>query len=128
MPPEDAALVRCALGIVGERCNCDECVEDPTRTSCFDCGVDVQDEYYMVRRDLWDKWAKSYDEQQAEICVGCLEHRVGRRLTPFDFTNCSVNVLNWLEPGWASRRLVNRMKGGPATPADDREAGVLAHA
>ena len=52
--------------------------------TCVDCGDDT--EAYMVRDDVWpigklDGW----------LCVGCVETRIGRKLTPADFTDCAMN-------------------------------------
>lgn len=48
---------------------------------CNDCGVHTLDigEYYMVRGDVWPAGAHM-------LCIACLESRIGRSLTPQDFT------------------------------------------
>lgn len=70
---------------------------------CADCGVDVSaiGEYYMIRHDLWD--AVAGPEQ---LCIGCLEARLGRELGPFDFTDAPANFT-----GWKSARLKERAWG-----------------
>ena len=57
---------------------------------CADCGVDTKVEYYMVHKELW----KSATHKEILLCVGCLEKRIGRRLTPADFTDYPVNKDN----------------------------------
>lgn len=66
------------------------------RMLCSDCGVNVGnygpesvDEYaYMVRDDVWPDGCRF-------LCVGCLEHRLGRELVREDF--------DWRWPiNWAS--------------------------
>ena len=56
---------------------------------CKDCGTDTFElkEYYMVKNNLWNK----YGNGDAMLCVGCLEHRMGRQLNFRDFTNAPVN-------------------------------------
>lgn len=46
---------------------------------CDDCGTDCAEinENYMVRDELWPP-------NVATLCVGCLEHRLGRQLVPDD--------------------------------------------
>lgn len=59
---------------------------------CRDCGSDtrVLDEYYMVIDDLWAK-AVSSEERGIYLCIGCLEHRIGRRLVRTDFSKPSID-------------------------------------
>jgi hypothetical protein len=64
----------------------------------------VSDEYYMVHDDLWARSGmKPHDGQ---LCIGCLEDSLGRRLVPGDFTSVPVN-----EPGFMrkSARLLSRL-------------------
>jgi hypothetical protein len=56
----------------------------------------------MVHNAIWQQAgvAGSY------LCVGCLEHRLGRRLVPKDFTAAPVNGPSpWDTPRLASRKL-----------------------
>lgn len=55
---------------------------------CVDCGTDTHEagETYMVRGDVWP-----LDALGGMLCVGCLEHRIGRRLVPADFTDVPLN-------------------------------------
>jgi hypothetical protein len=57
---------------------------------CVDCHVDTLEagEFYMVRDDVWP-----LDARGGMLCVGCLEERIGRRLTPADFTDAPINRL-----------------------------------
>jgi hypothetical protein len=51
-------------------------------------------EWYMVKDEIWRQaWghiSRSAPGRQI-LCIGCLEKRIGRRLTPRDFTDASVN-------------------------------------
>lgn len=81
---------------------------------CVDCGVDTTPcthrrgcrhtgkwEYYMLRDDVWA--AAVMD--RGFLCVGCLEHRIGRRLRPSDFRrDLAVNLPN----PWDTARLAAR--------------------
>lgn len=53
---------------------------------CVLCG-DTQD-YYIVTKELWEKYGARYHHH---ICIGCLETRLGRKLTPEDFPDCGIN-------------------------------------
>lgn len=56
---------------------------------CVDCEVHTGSigDYYMIHQHLWAK----YGCGQGMLCISCLEHRMGRILTPADFTNAPVN-------------------------------------
>lgn len=58
---------------------------------CDDCGVNTSEihEYYMVHDDIWRSVAG--DSLEGMLCIGCLEDRLGRRLTAEDFTDCILN-------------------------------------
>src|ERR1700722_4679830 len=49
---------------------------------CFSCGIDCfrEGEDYYVQDELWKKYGVD-----SQLCIGCLEARVGRQLTPEDF-------------------------------------------
>jgi hypothetical protein len=72
---------------------------------CRDCGVDTDaiDEYYMVTDPVWDQ--ATLGEIDGHLCIGCLEHRLGRTLHANDFTDRPVNTTNQLprSPRLASR-------------------------
>jgi hypothetical protein len=69
---------------------------------CLDCGWDTQNEYFIVHHDLWHQAVR---RRYGFLCVPCLEHRIGRRLTPADFLPCGANDLDWRK----SDRLRERM-------------------
>lgn len=86
---------------------------------CLDCGVDTWklNEYYMVTKTVWSDafpdrprcdGDKSWTAGLGYLCIGCLEKRIGRILTPSDFTNYPINHV---EPGdrGKSPRLMNRL-------------------
>jgi hypothetical protein len=79
---------------------------------CADCGIGTVTlgEYYMVKRDVWEQvWTgrrKAWHGTvpgQGILCIGCLEQRLGRTLTPDDFT---------FAPTPMSDRLRDRFTGG----------------
>jgi hypothetical protein len=87
---------------------------------CADCGVDTappadlrkktdwhRSEYYMVHDWLW-KLAGMVGMDSGFLCIGCLEHRLGRELRRDDFIDAPVN-----DPGFfvkdMSRRLLDRL-------------------
>lgn len=68
---------------------------------CVDCQFDTfRNEYYMVKDEIWP--IGIFDGM---LCIGCLEKKIGRKLTKKDFTDCPVNV--W--PRFRSERLQNRL-------------------
>lgn len=75
---------------------------------CHDCGVDTCSaalgEYYMVTDDVWA--ASGLAEDGGYLCIGCLETRLERLLTPDDFTDAPVN---WLPDRQRSERLLARL-------------------
>jgi hypothetical protein len=84
---------------------------------CHDCGQNTHEigEYYMVQFALWKQVAP--DCQDGILCIGCLEARLGRTLTPADFTDCAVNCNIY---GNMSARILDRI-GNTA----EREARIL---
>ena len=73
--------------------------------NCAECEVNVKgifEYHYKLKSEIWLKVANSCDL----LCIGCLEKRLQRRLTPTDFTNESVNSRNF---GKKSARLLNRL-------------------
>jgi hypothetical protein len=84
-------------------------------TLCTDCGIDTlpvdapRAEYYMIRRDLW----RRHCSDARFLCVGCLESRIGRELTGWDFIDAPVNDLRLCEGryawSWRTPRLVDRL-------------------
>jgi hypothetical protein len=78
---------------------------------CLGCRADTLalDEYYMVHDDLWFQASPT---GAGHLCIGCLEARIGRRLTPGDFTSPSLD-------GRYSDRLRDRTGGDRAAGATD---------
>lgn len=56
---------------------------------CIDCGRDTKHEHYFVNNDIWFNLAGM--QENGMLCIGCLESRIGRRLTSIDFTDCFLN-------------------------------------
>lgn len=73
---------------------------------CMDCGINTSriEEYYMVLQKLWE-WATG-KQSKGILCIGCLEGRIGRRLTQKDFIDCPVNNDNTTRK---SERLLSRI-------------------
>jgi hypothetical protein len=66
------------------------------RPFCADCGVDVHliDEYYSVCNDVWNQaWIGRYRSPigDGQLCIGCLEARLGRTLASDDFIAVPIN-------------------------------------
>lgn len=74
---------------------------------CRDCGVDTDDidEDYMVTDTVRDQATRS--EINGHLCIGCLEHRLGRPLRANDFTNRYINTTDQLR---RSPRLTDRLQ------------------
>jgi len=56
---------------------------------CLDCDVHtgVIGEYYMVNGDVW----MMFGVERGMLCISCLEARMGRMLTPSDFSDVPLN-------------------------------------
>ena len=88
--------------------------EEPTtrgsRFDCLDCGEDTNtiDEYYVVRDAVW---REAHPARLGMLCIGCLEGRLGRRLTTADFPEAPLNDPTDLVfgPIGRSRRLLDRL-------------------
>jgi hypothetical protein len=86
--------------------------------NCNDCDVDTQDigEWYMVKDEVWAAaWPKG--SKREFLCIGCLETRLGRRLTSDDFTDATINEFKEYAPGIGfkkSERLFDRLAGSNA--------------
>jgi hypothetical protein len=78
---------------------------------------DEWSEVYMVKPAIWKR--AHMDGMGGCLCIGCLERRLGRTLTPKDFMR--NHPLNWL-PG--TERLVSR-RGSQWTPTPETLAVVL---
>lgn len=76
---------------------------------CKDCTSNTwPDEYYMVHDVVWAAAGMS-TEEQGMLCVGCLEKRLGRQLSPDDFTDAVINRMDFQ----MSARLRHRTGLGP---------------
>jgi hypothetical protein len=80
-------------------------VAEPPVCICNDCGVDCVKigEYYMAGPELWtDQLGLGFDDN---LCIGCLEKRLGRRMTLRD-------LCRWPNSPWEhSLRLATRIFG-----------------
>ena len=72
---------------------------------CNDCGVNALKigEYYMLKGELWEKKLKlGWDDN---LCIGCLEARLGRKVTIGDMAH--LPAYSWMYP--QSDRLTARI-------------------
>lgn len=72
----------------------------------MDCGVDTGkiNEYYMLVDEVW---YSVHDSGEGMLCIGCIEKRLGRELTPADFHECLLNTMSFPAP--KSNRLMQRL-------------------
>lgn len=75
--------------------------------NCKDCKIHTgkAEEYYMVTDSIWNQ----YGARSGMLCIGCLEKRMGRQLTPNDFPEAIINDPNCGRR--MSQRLKNRITG-----------------
>lgn len=76
---------------------------------CSDCSEPTsikgqKSEYYMVKFNVWKQANPA--ERADFLCIGCLEARLGRTLTPEDF---ALVPLNFISKDKQSDRLLDRM-------------------
>ncbi len=102
---------------------------------CLDCGWltcrhDEPGEWYMVTDQVWEqagmsdtrRWLSDHPGTPTGptggpghyLCIGCLEDRLGRRLTPADFASIPINHLDWHRK---TTRLAARLTGTEPAPA-----------
>ena len=87
---------------------------------CADCGVDTAPcsarpgcrhagrwEDYMIHGELWATTGIGPGMGDGRLCIGCLETRLGRQLTPADFTGAPINRPH----PWDTARLRARKAG-----------------
>lgn len=81
------------------------------RSACLDCGTLTWliGEYYMLQDRVW---SEANPAGKGMLCIGCLEHRLGRRLEPSDFTGAPINTQPARLELSQSKRLNSRLKGG----------------
>ena len=77
---------------------------------CADCNSKMSHvrEYYMVKNHVWEQaWANCYRSPtgDGQLCIGCLERRIGRTLMRHDFNDAPANNLD----DYMSDRLRNRL-------------------
>jgi hypothetical protein len=93
------------------------------RARCHDCHTEtlstapgVRTEYYMVHDHIWEAAGMT----RGYLCIGCLEHRLGRELHRGDFTHAEINDLAYHRPDkawwWRTARLADRLTR--RSPAD----------
>jgi hypothetical protein len=86
---------------------------------CRDCGWDtnsaapgVRTENYVVHDKVWQQ--AGMEKMGGDLCVGCLEKRLGRQLNKHDFPAVPVNDLSDADTEkaytWRTDRLKNRMQ------------------
>ena len=98
------------------------------RSPCASCQVDTQgdgtNEFYMVTDDVWNAVAPD-DPHHMDLflCIGCLEERLGRRLTSYDFTDAPLNAMGLVG---STERLVDRLTRPELSPAFLRSIEGLA--
>ena len=82
------------------------------RDCCNDCGINVikAGEYYMLQPDIWHKQLGMGSDDN--LCVGCLEQRLGRKVSTNDM--CGLPIFTtWKYP--PSLRLMHRLIGNRIT-------------
>lgn len=101
---------------------------------CDDCAVNTSPyggigEHYMVADAIWLEAGMNEPASERpptgpveQLCIGCLENRIGRRLTPEDFLHppSSRDPESWLYAN-ASERLSDRLKPRAASDKDEVE-------
>jgi hypothetical protein len=104
-------------------------------TTCIDCGVDTlptgwdaRAEYYMVHDHVWG--AAGMTLLRGCLCIGCLEHRIGRQLTAADFDpDVPINDPSIADDDkawtWRTPRLTARLTT-PPPPDPDHFANLQA--
>jgi hypothetical protein len=88
--------------------------------TCNDCAVNViaAGEYYMANSEIWkDQLQLGWNDN---LCIGCIETRLGRRLTILDFCTFPKN------PGGfaTSERYLRRLLGDKEFQKLQRKAGT----
>lgn len=90
---------------------------DTGHFDCRDCGMDTRDgvggEIYLVHDELWQQYGP--EGGIGCLCVGCLEDRMGRRLTVSDFKDARTPGGGWeinFNNEYHSARLRDRTQSG----------------
>lgn len=81
---------------------------DNSNFNCLDCSINTLHnlEYYMLKFGLW-KTVNPNDSGM--LCIGCVEKRIGRKLSSVDFLKCPLNDMKRDVLGYASERLYDRL-------------------
>jgi hypothetical protein len=72
-----------AMGMI-----CEDCCIDTSPCNEHGYLLKGRGEYYMTRDDVWTAAGMP---KRGHLCIGCLEVRLGRRLTPNEFIDCEIN-------------------------------------
>ena len=88
---------------------------------CADCGQSTIGEGYRIRDEIWEqalaaKPVGPHAKQGVELCIGCLEQRLGRQLTRADFDDISWNLAPEMQK-YKSPRLLQRLGNDPESLA-----------
>lgn len=77
---------------------------------CLDCGVDtsVIGEYYMLKDAIW---LQANPAGEGQLCIACVERRLGRQLSPEDFLDAPINFR-----ATVSDRVTDRLQGKTPSP------------
>jgi len=69
-------------------------MDEMAALNCADCrwNTSYLNEFYMVCDTVWNEACRQ--KPASILCVGCLEERIGRRLTPYDFIDCPLHDPN----------------------------------
>src|SRR6266516_407688 len=90
----------------------DRTAREWNQAPCQDCGQrtigtkKTRGEWYMVHDYLWAQ--AGMDPLGGWLCIGCLERRIGRQLTPADFQDVVANDSTRMRH---SDRLASRLRG-----------------
>lgn len=81
--------------------------DDYSDFECFSCGINTlhNDEYYMLTNEIWKEITTRKTVRQM-LCIGCVEEKLSRQLTPADFAEVP---LNYMPEFPRSERLQNRL-------------------
>ena len=78
---------------------------------CVGCGQSTLGEFYRLRDHIWA--GANCNATGAELCIGCVDERLGRRLTREDFDNVPANFDRTIPK---RQRLLYRLGIQPAFP------------
>lgn len=71
---------------------------------CDDCGKSTLEEGYMLHENIWNSVA----DRNTNLCVDCVEKRLGRQLTPYDFQPIGYNFWKAMRK-FKSPKLIDRL-------------------